>query len=326
MTSPNSSFDELLSTTVQLLEDDLFDNILDKNASTAMLKSMGCTGTRDGGPSIVIPVIYANNGSYKRYSGSQQLNTSFNQTMTSFQYNWKQVALNIQADGREILQNSGRSQNRNLVKARVEVAKMSYENGFNEDVCSDGSADGGLQVGGWQLLIADDPTTGSVGGIGRSAYSFAQNQRYRATTDGGAALSASNIVTYMDRLDIAISAVKGKTKLILADNAAFGFYEAAVHPLQRLTDPNAKMAKLGFSTYKYKNAEVVLEPTVSGMPASTMYFIDPEVVELISHSDRNLVRLPTRQSFNQDAQIEYLAWMGALCVKNFRRLGVLNND
>lgn len=309
-----------------MLEDDLFDNILYKNASTAMLKQYGCTGTRDGGPSIVIPIIYADNGSYKRYSGAQQLNTSFNQTMTSFQYQWKQTALNIQADGREILQNSGKSQNRALVKSRVEVAKMSYENAFNEDICSDGTADGGLQLGGWQLLIADDPDAGSVGGISRVSYSFARNQRYRATTDGGAALAASNIVTYMDRLDIAISAVRGKTRLILADNAAFGFYEAAVHPLQRLTDPNAKLAKLGFSTYKYKSAEVVLEPTDSGMPDSTMYFIDPDVVELISHADRNLVRLPTRYSFNQDAQIEYLAWMGALCVKNFRRLGVLNND
>lgn len=326
MPSPNTSFDELLSTTVQMLEDDLFDNILYKNASTAMLKQYGCVGTRDGGPSIVIPIIYADNGSYKRYSGAQQLNTSFNQTMTSFQYQWKQTALNIQADGREILQNSGKSQNRALVKSRVEVAKMSYENAFNEDICSDGTADGGLQLGGWQLLIADDPAAGSVGGISRVTYSFARNQRYRATTDGGAALAASNIVTYMDRLDIAISAVRGKTRLILADNAAFGFYEAAVHPLQRLTDPNAKLAKLGFSTYKYKSAEVVLEPTDSGMPASTMYFIDPDVVELISHADRNLVRLPTRYSFNQDAQIEYLAWMGALCVKNFRRLGVLNND
>jgi hypothetical protein len=291
-----------------------------------MLKKLGCTGTRDGGPSIVMPIIYAQNGSYKRYSGAQQLNTSFNQTMTSFQYQWKQVALNIQADGREILQNSGKSQNRALVKSRVEVAKMTYENEFNSDLCSDGAADGGLQIGGWQLLIADDPFAGSVGGISRVNYSFARNQRYRATTDGGAALSASNIVSYMDRLDIAISAVRGKPKLILADDVTYGFYESAVHPLQRLTDPNAVLAKLGFNTYKYKNAEVVLEPQISGMPASTMYFIDPDVVELISHSDRNLVRLPQRYSFNQDAQIEYLAWMGALCVKNFRRLGVLNND
>lgn len=326
MASPNTSFGELLSTTVQLLEDELFDQILTKNASGATLKEYGCVAPKDGGPSIVIPIMYAENGSYKRYSGPQQLNTSSNDVFTSFQYEWKQIALNIQANGREVLQNMGRSQNRDLVKSRIKNAQLSFENNFNEDLCSDGTADGGLQIGGWQLLIADLPTSGTVGGISRSTYSFARNAYYRATTDGGAAMTASNIVSYMDKLDISIQAYRGRTKVILADDVCYGLYESAVHPLQRLTDPKATLAKLGFNTYKYKNAEVVLEPSVSGMPSTTMYFIDPEVVELCPHADRNLVRLPKRESFNQDASIEYLAWMGALCVKNFRRLGVLNND
>jgi hypothetical protein len=325
MATPNSNFNELLSTTVQMLEDDLFDNILAKNAFSAFLKANGCITMKDGGPKIVIPIMFAENGSYKRYSGAQQLDTSATDVFSSFEYEWKQVALNIQAHGREILQNSGRSQNRDLLKSRVMNAKLSFENQFNIDLLSIGNADGGLQVGGLQLLISGSPATGSIGGIDRSVYTFAQNARYRAATDGGAALSASNIVSYMDQLDILIQAYRGKTKLVLADNASYGFYESAVHPLQRLTDQNGTLAKLGFNTYKYKQAEVVLEPTIAGMPASTMYFVDPDVMELAVHSQRNLVRLAKRDSFNQDAQIEYLAWMGALTAKNFRRLGVLNN-
>lgn len=323
MTSPNSSFTELLSLTVQELEDELFDQILVKNATTAMLKEHGCVVPKDGGPTIVIPIMYAENGSYKRYSGAEALNTSSNDVFTAYQYSWCQIAINIQAHGREMLQNMGRSQHRDLIKSRVMNAKASFENNFNEDLLSDGASTN--QIGGLQLLIAD-AGAGTVGGIARANYSFAANQYYRATTDGGAALSATNIVGYMDSLDVLIQAYRGKTKVILADNAAYKFYESAVHPLQRLTDPNGTLAKLGFNTYKYKQAEVVLEPTVAGMPASTMYFLDPEVLELNPHSNRNLVRLPKRESFNQDAQIEYLAWMGNLTAKNFRRLGVLNND
>lgn len=326
MPSPNSSFGELLSLTVQELEDELFDQIVAKNATSAMLKAHGCISPKDGGPTIVIPIMYAENGSYKRYSGPQQLNTTANDAFSAFQYEWKQVALNIQAHGREMLQNMGRSQQRDLIKSRVMNAKASFENNFNEDLLSDGTADGGLQVGGLQLLIADDPTTGTVGGISRSTYTFARNARYRAVTDGGGAATSSNIVTYMDALDVSIQAYKGSTKLILADDAYYKLFEAAVHPLQRLSQPDSTLAKLGFDTYKYKRAEVVLEPTIAGMPASTMYFIDPEVLELCPHSSRNLVRLPKRESFNQDAQIEYLAWMGNLVAKNFRRLGVLNGD
>jgi hypothetical protein len=32
------------------------------------------------------------------------------------------------------------------------------------------------QFGGMQLLVADDPTTGTVGGISRSSYSFWRNK------------------------------------------------------------------------------------------------------------------------------------------------------
>lgn len=323
MASPNSTYTELLATTVQMLEDDLYDQILTKNALTATLKENGSVLPVDGGPSIVVPIEYAENGSYKRYSGSDILSTVQNDTFSAFSYPWCQVAIAIQAHGREMLQNMGRSQHRDLVRSRIQNAKSTFENQFNIDCLSDGSLSN--QIGGLQLLIAD-AGTGTVGGVSRSSYSFAQNQYYRATTDGSAAASSTNIVTYMDALDVSVQAYRGKTKVILADNAFYRFYEAAVHPLQRLTDPNGTLAKLGFNTYKYKQAEVVLEPTVSGMPASTMYFIDPEVLEIRYHSNRNLVRLPKRDSFNQDVQIEYLAWMGNLVAKNFRRLGVLNND
>lgn len=323
MASPNSAVTELLAVTVQELEDELFDQILVKNALTALLKSEGMVVPKDGGPTIIIPIEYAENGSYQRYSGSDPLNTTSNDTFSGYQYSWCQVALNIQANGRELLQNMGRSQRRDLIKSRVRNAKSSFENNFNEDLLSDGSASN--QVGGLKSLIAN-AGTGTVGGVARASYSFAANQFYRATTDGGAALNATNIVGYMDALDILIQAYRGKTKAILADNTAYKYYESAVHPLQRLTDPNGTLAKLGFNTYKYKQAEVVLEPTIAGMQANTMYFIDPEVLELNPHADRNLVRLPKRESFNQDSQIEYLAWMGNLTCKNFRRLGCLNND
>ena len=326
MASPNSSFaGDLLSLTMQVLEDELFDQILTKNATTATLKEAGMVSTKEPGISVAVPIEYAENGSYKRYSGGQALNTSQNETFSVFQYEPKQIAINVQAHGREIHQNMGRGQIRDLVKSRVKNAKSTFENQFNLDLLSAGTADGGLQVGGLQLLIADLPTSGTVGGVSRTTYSFAQNQYYRATTDGGAALASTNIVSYMDTLDLYIARYRGRTKTILADDTAFKLYESAVHPLQRIKGEGT-LAKLGFRTYQYKDAEYVYEPTISGMPTATQYWLDPDVLELVTYAGRNLVRLPKRDSWNQDAQIEYLAWMGALVAKNFRRLGVLNND
>jgi hypothetical protein len=324
MTSPNSNFaGDLLATTVQELEDELFEQILKKNATTALLEDWGSVVGIDGGISIAIPIMYAENGSYKRYSGSEQLNTSSNEVFSVFQYEPKQIAINIQANGREIHQNMGRSQNRDLVKSRVTNAKYTFENNFNIDLLSDGLLPN--QIGGLQQLISDNGT-GTVGGVPRATFSFAANQFYRATTDGGAALTAANIVPYMDQLDLLLSTYKANIKGIISDNATFALYEATVHPLQRINQEKGALGKLGFKTYQYKQAEVTFEPTASGMPASTQYWIDPEVLELRYYYGRNLSRLPKRESFNQDSSIEYLAWMGNLTAKNFRRLGVLNND
>lgn len=325
MASPNSSYDDLLSTTIQLLEDELFDNISTKHAATAMLKEYGCINKKSGGPKVVIPIEFAENGSYKHYSGYEELDLSSNQAFTAFEFVWKQISLTIQANGLEILQNSGRSQKRDLIKSRIQNAKNTFANNFNKDLLSDGTASSGKQLAGLQALISATGA-GTIGGIDRSSYAFAKNQFYRASTDGGAVLSSSNIVTYMDRLDLKIQAYKGMTKVILADDATYAFYEATVHPLQRVT-PSDKgaLGKLGFNTYAYKNSEILFEPTVSGMPANTMYFIDPEVLTLCPHADRELVRLPKRYSTNQDAELEVLAWCGAFGAKNFQRLGTLNN-
>lgn len=324
MVSPNSNFaGDLLAVTVQELEDELFDNILRKNATTACLQEEGSVIGIDGGISIAIPIMYAENGSYKRYSGSEQLNTSSNEVFSVFQYEPKQIAINVQANGREMHQNMGRSQNRDLVKSRVTNAKYTFENNFNIDILSDGLI--ANQINGLQQLISDNGS-GVVGGVSRTTFSFAQNQFYRATTDGGAALTSANITTYMDRLDVLLQTWKAKTKAIISDNTTFVLYESAVHPLQRINQEKGALGKLGFRTYQYKDSEVVFEPNASGMPTATQYWIDPEVLELRYYYGRNLTKLPTRQSFNQDAQIEYLAWMGNLTAKNFRRLGVLNND
>lgn len=324
MASPNSTYsNDVLATTAQLLEDVLFDEIKTKNALTALLEKYDAIEYKDGGPTIVIPIMFAENGSYKRYSGADQLNTSSNDVFSVFQASWCQIALNVQANGRELLINSGRSQNKDLLKSRFMNAKTTFANEFNIDLLSDGTATN--QITGLQAQISADGT-GTIQGIARASYSFAKNQFRRCTTDGGAAMSAATIVPNMDVLDTSIAAYRGNTKAILSDNTSFQYYEQTVHPLQRLNKSDGDLGKLGFKTYAYKQAEVVFEPTVSGMPASTQYWIDPEVIALIVHEKRDLVQLDTRNSFNQDAQISYLAWMGQLVGKNYRRLGTLNNN
>lgn len=90
-------------------------------------------------------------------------------------------------------------------------------------------------ITGLALAVPDDPTTGTYGGISRASYSFWRSQYYRGVTDGGAAVSAANIVAYMTTL--ALRCVRGNNKpdLWIADSTYFGLYVNALQAVQRVT-------------------------------------------------------------------------------------------
>lgn len=320
MASPNYS--ELLSLTMQKLEGELADSVTNDNALTTTLKKYDMIKTFDGGPKIVQPLEYAENGTYTRYSGYENINITPSDAFTAAEYAYKQVALSVSASGLELLQNSGSSQVFDLLESRIMNSKHTFENNFHIDCLSDGTASSGKQVGGLQLALATNQATGTVGGIAKGTWSF-----WRANTQT-ATLSSSNIQAQMNSLWLKCKARGGKTKVILADDTTFGYYETSLQSITRLVDPKkGSLGTLGFSSYAYKDAEVVYVSQLSGMPSATMYFIDPYCIALRPHKDRNFTVLnPDRYSVNQDAVVKLNAWAGNMTYLNMRKLGVLYNS
>jgi hypothetical protein len=77
------------------------------------------------------------------------------------------------------------------------------QNNLSADMYSTARRTSGKQVGGLQLLVADAPTSGTVGGIDRATYTFWRNQVFSGLTNGGGAVSATNIQSYMNQLWLA---------------------------------------------------------------------------------------------------------------------------
>lgn len=318
---PSPNYSELLSLTMQKLEGELADQITNLNAVTTLMKKYDMISSFDGGPKIVQPLEYAENGTYSRYSGYEPIDITPQDVFSAAEYAYKQVALSVSASGLEILQNSGSSQVFDLLESRIRNAKSTFKNQFHIDCLSDGTATSGKQVGGLQLALATNQATGTVGGINKANWTF-----WRANTQS-ATLSASNIQAQMNALWLKCAARGGMIKTILADDSTFGFYETSLQTITRLVDPKkGSLGTLGFSSYAYKDAEVVYVPQLAGMPANTMYFIDPTCIALRYHKDRNFVVLnPDRASVNQDAIVKLQAWAGNQTYLNMRKLGVLFN-
>lgn len=161
MASPNSTFTELVTTTLRNHARELVDNASNHNALIRYLNDKGKIQTESGGYEIVRPIEYDGNSTYQRYAGLDVLNISASEALTAVKYDWKQAAIHVTASGAEIRKNAGPEQMINLVKARVKNAIKSATNSFSVDLYSDGSLTN--QIGGLQALLGTDGT-GTVGG------------------------------------------------------------------------------------------------------------------------------------------------------------------
>lgn len=321
MTSPNLG--EIVTTTARNRAGVLRDNTSKNNALLRRLKQKGRIKTVSGGRTIVEEMDYNENATFMFYSGYDQLDVSPSDVLTAAEFNYAQSAVAISMSGLEELQNAGKEQIIDLLEARIENAMRTMANNTALAVYSDGTGYGGRQIGGLQLLVADNPTTGTVGGINRANWVFFRNQKFSGTTDGGGATTVLNIQSYMNQLWLRCSRGADVPDLIVADNNYFNLYWSSLQAIQRITSDNTGQA--GFSSLKYMNADVVFDGGIGGgCPADHMYFLNTDYLKFRPHSKRNMVPLGgERLSVNQDAMVKLIGFAGNMTLSNAMLQGVL---
>lgn len=253
--------------------------------------------------------------------------------MTGAEFDFKQAAVAVSMSGLEELQNSGKEQVIDMLSSRIKNAEKTITNNIAADCFSDGTADGGRQIGGLQLLVSATPTTGTVGGINAATWSFWQNVAYGAVTNGGAAATSVNIQKYMNALAIKLTRGTDSPDLIVADDNFYNLYLQSLQAIQRITDEKAAAA--GYTSLKYfgagSSADVVLERSAgpfanAGMPQNAMFFLNTDYLFFRPHANRNfVVDNQERTNPNQDAFVKLIFWAGNMTVSNRALQGLLNN-
>lgn len=317
MPSPNSTFTEMVSTTLRNHPRMVVDNISDNNALLRLMKSRGNIKTESGGYELAFPVEYANNSTYQRYSGYDTLNVQASDVISAARYDWAQIALHVTASGRELRQNNGREAMIKLTKARLDNAKHTASNNLSIDLYSDGTLSN--QIGGLAALV-NSAGTGTVGGINSSNFTFWQNQflEYSGTP------STANIGTMMNQLWLPCVRGADKPDLIVFSHDYYALYEGSLQPNQRYT--KADSATLGFEELMYKTARVIFDDNSNfGTTASNGYFLNSKYLYLVQHSEAQWTQDDDKKPINQDAVVMPIYWMGQLVVTNRNVQGRLVN-
>jgi len=324
MASPNATFTELVSTTFRKHGRSFVNNVSKNNAMLRYIDAKGQMEEVDGGLSIVEPLEYNSNSTYQRYSGNDVLNIAASDVLTSAEFQWRQIAINVVASGLEMRINKGDSRIIALVKSRIKNAVNTFKNNFSADLYSDGTLPN--QIGGLQALVSD-AGTGTVGGIDSSVWPFWQSilQSAAAPLQGGGAItpSASTIESLMLPLYIQLTRGDDQPDLIVCSNDYYTFYEASQTSLKRYAAENpAGKATGGFLVLKYKKADVIFDGG-SGIPNAHMYMLNTDYLKLKVHEDANMTTLDEMRPYNQDASVVPVLWMGNMTVSNRFLQGVV---
>ena len=315
MASPNSTYTEIVTTTLANYSRTMADNITNNNA---LLRSIQEKGNKvvAGGRTIVQELEYATNSTTKWYSGYEVLDTSTSNVFTAAEFNYKQLAGNVVISGLEQVENSGKEAVFNLLKSRVKNLEKSLKNTMATALYADGTGTSGKELGGLQLLVPG--TVGNtVGGINSTTYSFWQNQVYDFSTES-VTPSATTIQTAMNTLWLATIRGADKPDCIVADSTYFQYYWASLQTNQRFTSDDK--ASAGFMNLMFMDAPVYYDDQC---PASIMYMLNTDYLFLRPASGREFSPLGEKASVNQDAMVLPVVWAGNMTVSNRARQGII---
>ena len=314
-TSPNSTFTEIVTTTLAGYSKTLADNVTNSNA---LLRHIDAKGNKQvaTGRTIVQELEYATNSTEKWYSGYEVLDTYTSNVFTAAEFNYKQLAGNVVISGLEQVENSGKEAIFNLLKSRVRNLEKTLNNTMATSLYADGTGTDGKELGGLQLIVPG--TVGNtVGGINSTTYTFWQNQVYDFSTES-VTPSATTIQTAMNTLWLSTTRGADVPDCIVADTNYFNFYWSSLQTNQRFTSDDS--ASAGFMNLMFMNAPVFFDDQC---PTDKMYFLNTDYLFLRSAQGREFTPLGEKASVNQDAMVLPVVWAGNMTCSNRARQGII---
>jgi hypothetical protein len=274
---------------------------------------------KSGGDFITCPVEYALNTTVSSYSDLDIISTTRTDTFDRYEAQWKEYAGTFTLSDLESDRNDGEGQVFDLRAAKLENLKNSLRSSFNTDLFGAGTSNGSKVFTGLQALVSSTPTSGTVQGVDRSAFTFARNQQ----TSGAQTSSAFDNLRAAFRSIYNLSSngiSSDHPSFIATTRAVFEGFEGLLLANERFTDKgNGEGA---FETLSFKGAKISYDVAC---PSGTAYFLNPKFLKLVYKTGSWMKAQPPVRPANQTADVIVIRTMANLFTTNPRRLGVVSS-
>lgn len=319
----STNFSTLITTTLQNLPGDLFDNVTTNNALLYLLKKAGNVKIVGGGRSFTHPLIFQQNSTFAARAKYDTIDTTVQDNATRANYNIKIIDGSVAISTLELAMNAG---DREKLIDLAEEKKMEAEIGMSQVLASqlfntavtDASTN---NLDSLPYLISETPSLQTdVGGIDSSAagQTYWRNQIYAtAVTAFGTSQAGLNAMDTL--LNLATFGTQGPT-CIITTKAIFTLYQLALTANVRYTAMD--LGDAGFKALQYATIPVVFDDSC---PAGDMFFVDTNSMKLQILAQGNMKSTKFMQSHTQLVELMLMYVFCNLTCGSRRTQGKINS-
>ena len=247
-----ANLEEAVVATLFDQSDAIADEVLHHNPLLASLQEQGLVRRFSGGYELRKPIMYNDSAVGGFYSGFSSFNLDAIDDFTAFKFAIKQAYEPVAISGRDRRANRDDAQLLDLVETKIQAAIARLKNTVGTSIRGDGTGSGGLEFDGIKKAVSTSPSSGTYGGIDRSANVFARNYAKNVT------LTALNV---QEEVTDAISRVTRGDEmpdLGLMERTAWKFLHNSLTAIQRIQAPTKK-AVAGFRALEYDGCSFVFD-------------------------------------------------------------------
>lgn len=315
--------DDLTITTLDNWSKDLSDNVTAHSPLLSKLKENGGYVYESGGETLTEGIDSAENGTFMWYAGYDVFNVTPCNVLSVASFPWKQAGAVVMMSGLEKRNNKDNKLRRyNMLASRMQNCERTLINNVSASSFSDGTGSDGKELGGLGLLVADDPSTGTVGGIDAADNAWWRNQVYSFAAQATAVSkpTPADMLAAMDAMMLACTRNADMPDLIICSSDYFSLYKQAVQAVKRITTDRVSIGDASFRALEYEGVPVVYD---SFCPAGHMYFLNTKYIKLRVHEDADFARDTERLPVNMDASVYPIIFQGNFTVSNRNLQGVV---
>lgn len=295
MATGNSSYDRIITQTLQNFGTEIFNAAAQNNALLFMLQKRDNIKVVSGGRTFTHPIRYANNANFKMYTKYEAIDTNVSDNLTRAEYQIKIAAGSVPISYLEEAQNAG--QKEKLIDL-IDFARMdatdSMENLLGAQVWATGSD--AKDFDGLAKLINSSPSTQTdIGGIDPSA---SGNTYWRNQV--GSAVSAFNTsnegISAMNNLLTACTFGQRGPTAVFTTKTVYNLYHLSMTSNIRFASTELDKGDNAFTHLAYFTLPFLFDDSC---PASTMRFVDMNSLWLQVLSQGNMQTTGFKPSINQ---------------------------